>query len=160
MSKYHMGNKDREILDENTIFGMLGKGKIITLGLCEGNQPYLVSLSYGYDSTNQCIYMHCADHGLKIDFIRKNSNVCATIVEDHGYVLQDCTQNYRSVVIWGKISMVKELEEKKHAFSILFRHLEGENEEMSARMASEEDAYKSVGVLKLSIEQIDAKGNI
>lgn len=160
MSKYHMRNKDREILDENAIFEMVMKGKIITLGLCENNQPYLVTLSYGYDATNQCIYMHCADHGLKIDFIRKNPKVCATIIEDHGYVLKDCTQNYRSVVVWGKVSMIEDIKEKKHAFSILFRHLEGEKEEMSARMASEEDAYKSVGVLKLSIEQMDAKGNI
>jgi len=56
--------------------------------------------------------------------------------------------------------MIEDLAEKKHAFSILFRHLEGENEEMSAKMALEEDAYQSVGVMKLSIEQMDAKGNI
>jgi nitroimidazol reductase NimA-like FMN-containing flavoprotein (pyridoxamine 5'-phosphate oxidase superfamily) len=160
MSKYHMGKKDKEILDESTILEIVKKGKIITLALCEGNQPYIVSMSYGYDKENMCIYMHCSDHGLKIDFIHKNQNVCATVVEDHGYVLKDCTQNYRSVVIWGKAEMIEDLAEKKHAFSVLFRHLEGENEEMSAKMESEEDAYQSIGVMKLSIEQMDAKGNI
>lgn len=160
MSKYHMGKKDKEILVESTILEIVKKGKIITLALSDNHQPYIVSMSYGYDKENMCIYMHCSKHGLKVDFIKKNPNVCATIIEDHGYVLKDCTQNYRSLIIWGKASMIEDLDEKKHAFSILFRHLEGENEEMSAKMASEEDAYQSVGVMKLSIDQIDAKGNI
>jgi len=160
MSKYHMGKKDKEILDESTILEILKKGKIITLALCEDNQPYIVSMSYGYDKENMCIYMHCSEHGLKIDFMKKNPNVCATIIEDHGYVLRDCTQNYRSLVIWGKLKIVNDLAEKQHGFKILFKHLEGEQEEMSAKMESETDAYESVGMLKLEIEQIDAKGNI
>lgn len=160
MSKYHMGNQDKEILDESQIYEILKKGKIISLALCNGDQPYIVTLSYGLDLENQIIYMHCADKGLKIDFIHHNSAVCATVIEDHGYVLKDCTQHYRSLVIWGKVRIVEELAEKKHAFAVLFRHLEGEKEEMSAKMASEKDAYQSVGVLRLDIEQIDAKGNI
>lgn len=160
MSKFHMNNKDREILDENIIFEVLKKGKYMTFALCDDNQPYIVTLSYGYDQENQCVYVHCADHGMKIEFIQNNSKACATVIEDHGYVLKDCSQHYRSLVVWGNLTQVTDLAEKKHGFTVLFRHLEGTNEEMSAKMAKEEDAYHGVGVLRFDIEQIDAKGNV
>lgn len=160
MSKFHMSNQHNEILDENKILEIIKKGKFITFALCEDKQPYIITLSYGYDKENQCIYVHCADHGLKYEFIKKNHNACATIIEDHGYVLNDCTQKYRSLVIWGKLNIIKDLEEKKHGFTVLFQHLEGESEQMSAKMASEKDAFSGVGMLRFDIEQIDAKGNI
>ena len=160
MSKYHMGNKDREILDEQTIYGILKKGKIITFALCDNNQPYAISMSYGYDKENQCIYVHCSKSGLKMEFIKKNPNVCATVIEDHGYKVNDCSQFYRSLVIWGKLKLVSELSEKKHGFKILFTHLEGENETMSTKMTGPDDDYNSVGMLKFEIEHIDAKGNV
>jgi hypothetical protein len=75
-------------------------------------------------------------------------------------VQDDCTQKYRSVVIWGKISIVENLEEKKHGFSVLFTHLEGENQTISSKMKLDDGVYQDVGMLRLDIEQIDAKGNI
>lgn len=160
MSKFHMGNQDNEIINQDLIQAMLKKGKVITLALSDGLNPYIVTLSYGYDSSRQAIYMHCSKNGLKMDYIKKNPLTCATIIEDHGYVLDDCTQKYRSLVIWGKISMIEDLNEKKHGFSVLFTHLEGENQTISSKMKLEDANYQDVGVLRLDIEQIDAKGNI
>jgi len=160
MSKFHMGNPDNEIINQDLIQEILKKGKIITLALTDGTNPYVVTLSYGLDSSQKAIYMHCSKTGLKIDIIRKNPLTCATIIEDHGYVLDDCTQKYRSLVIWGKINIIEDLTEKKHGFSILFRHLEGENQKMAEKMKLDDAVFQDVGMLRLDIEQIDAKGNI
>lgn len=160
MSKFHMGNQDNEIINQELIQDMLKKGKVITLALTDGINPYIVTLSYGYDSSCQAIYMHCSKNGLKIEYIRKNPLACATIIEDHGYVQDDCTQKYRSLVIWGKVSIINDLTEKKHGFAVLFKHLEGENEKISQKMMADESVYHDVGMLRLDIEQIDAKGNI
>lgn len=160
MSKFHMGNQDNEIINQDFIQDMIRNGKIITLALTDGNLPYIVTLSYGYEADRQAIYMHCSKSGLKTDYILKNPITCATIIENHGYVQDDCTQKYRSVVIWGKISIVENLEEKKHGFSILFTHLEGENTTIGTKMKLDDAVYQDVGMLRLDIEQIDAKGNI
>lgn len=160
MSKFHMAKQEREITDDALKLEILKKGKYMVLALCKENQPYAVSLSYGYDALRHAVYFHCAEKGMKMDYILGNPQVCATVIEDHGYVLDDCTQNYRSLILWGKICKVEESEEKKQAFKVMFRHLEGENEAMGTRMLNEEDAVLGVGVLRLDIEQIDAKANV
>lgn len=160
MSKFHMGNQDNEIINQDLIQEILKKGKVITLALTDGINPYIVTLSYGYDSSQNAIYMHCSKTGLKIEIISKNPLTCSTIIEDHGYVFDDCTQKYRSLVIWGKINLIEDLSEKKHGFSILFRHLEGENQKIAEKMKLDDAVYQDVGMLRLDIEQIDAKGNI
>ena len=35
-----------------------------------------------------------------------------------------CDHKYRSVVLWGTMGLVEDPEEKKHALSIMFDHLE------------------------------------
>jgi len=34
--------------------------QFVTVALCMNNEPYLVSLSHGYDQLKNCIYFHCA----------------------------------------------------------------------------------------------------
>ena len=87
MEKYHMNNRpNREIKNKVQINKLLHTGKYVTLALCKDNQPYIVTLSYGYDEATDSLYMHCADKGLKLDFIKENPNVCGTIIEDGGYI--------------------------------------------------------------------------
>ena len=155
-----MGNKDREINDEKIIHDIIKNGKYTAIALCNNNQPYVVTLSYGYDSENNCLYFHCSLKGFKLDLIKNNSNACATIIEDHGYVINDCSHKYRSLVIWGKIQVVEDINEKEHAFDVLFAHLEKDNKTIKSETLKDISIYDKVGVLKLSIDTIDAKGNV
>lgn len=92
--------------------------------MCSGNKPYIVTLSYGYDSKTNSLYFHCSPQGLKLDFIKANSLVCATVIEDGGYVVDECGHNYRIVVFWGKMKIVPDNDEKKHGMKVLLNHLE------------------------------------
>jgi nitroimidazol reductase NimA-like FMN-containing flavoprotein (pyridoxamine 5'-phosphate oxidase superfamily) len=84
--KYHLINRpDREITDEEEILRILKNGKYATLSLCKNNEPYIVTLSYGYEEQSNSLYFHCAKKGLKLVFIKNNPRVCATIIEDGGY---------------------------------------------------------------------------
>jgi nitroimidazol reductase NimA-like FMN-containing flavoprotein (pyridoxamine 5'-phosphate oxidase superfamily) len=77
MQKYHFHNRtNREITDKESIADILKKGKYATLSLCRNNEPYIVTLSYGYDKESEYMYFHCATEGLKIDFIKSNPNIC------------------------------------------------------------------------------------
>ncbi len=160
MPKYHMHRKEREIVDTSKNKDLLIKGKFATIALCRGDEPYLVTLNYGFDDTAGCLYFHCAPKGLKLDFLLQNPNVCATVIEDLGYVDGQCDHRYRSVVIWGTMSIVKDPEEKRHGINVLLDHLEPHPEEIRKRSLSKEEAYQQVTILRLDIVQMSGKEHV
>ena len=155
-----MGNKDREINDEKIIQDILNNGKYTTIALSNNKQPYIVTLSYGYDPENKCLYFHCSNKGYKLDIIKNNPNACATIIEDHGYVINDCSHKYRSLIIWGNLHKIEDINEKEHAFDVMFAHLEKDNKTIKSQSFKDPSTYDKVCVLKLNIDAIDAKGNV
>lgn len=157
MPKYHMHKKEREIKDKNVFTEILKNGKFTTIAMCRNNEPYIVTINYGFDETNKTLYFHCAKIGLKIDFIETNPRVCATVIEDKGYKMNECEHAYRTVVFWGYMSVVKNLEEKKHGMDVLLHHLEENPNPLKKRLLKDDEAYGKVGMLKLEIQEITGK---
>jgi len=60
---------------------IIDKADVLHLAMADGNVPYVVPLSFGYDGCN--IYFHCAKEGLKLDFIRR---ILMSVFEFVGYV--------------------------------------------------------------------------
>lgn len=154
---YHPKRKDKEITDSQVIERILKNGKYTTIALSNNDNPYIVSLSYGYDKENSCLYFHCAHDGDKIEYIKRNCVVCATIIEDRGYIMNDCDHNYSSLIIRGKMLIVDELAEKKHGITVLLNHLEENPAPIRARNIVDDNSYNSVTILKLKIESVVGK---
>ena len=125
--------------------------------MCRHNEPYIVTLSYGYDSDANALYFHTAKEGLKLDFLKANSTVCATVIEDGGYILDECGHEYRSVVFWGDMKIVDDLTEKKHGMSVLLSHLEEKESVIKEKLLKSDDYYSKMEVLRLNITQIHGK---
>ncbi len=155
--KYHMRRSDREIKDENEINEILNGGKYIVVALCRENEPYIVTLSYGYDNEAGVIYMHSGKEGLKSEFIKANPKVCATIIDDRGYIQKECGHEYRTVVIHGRLSFVQELQEKKKAMEVILRQLEEIPEIVRERSLKNDEIYNNVAILRLNIENLTGK---
>ena len=135
MKTYHLKNRpDREITLQREIDELLKNNKYVVISMCRENEPYIVTLSYGYDPSTRSLYMHCNSNGLKTDFIKVNPNVCATIIEDGGYMIDDCTQKYIYLVFCGKIHILEHLEEKKYGMNILLNHLENNPDFIKEKM--------------------------
>jgi len=62
---FHIRRKDREITIDNQLKEALKTASYITIALCKNNEPYLVSLSHGYDEKKNYLYFHCASNGKK-----------------------------------------------------------------------------------------------
>lgn len=152
-----MRKQEREITDKNELIEILKNGKIITIAMSRDNEPYVVTLSYGYDETKQALYFHTAVKGLKIDFIRANPNVCATVIEDKGYVVDECEQKYRSLVLWGKMIVVEELDEQKYGINVLLNHLENKPEPIYKRNIPDDTKFDKVSILRLDIKEMTGK---
>ena len=129
MTEYHLKNRpNREIISDSEINDILLKGKFTVISMCRDNEPYIVTLCYGFVAKKRSLYAHCAPNGLKVDFFKTNNRIYATIIEDGGYVADECAHMYKTVVFFGTISFVKDLDEKKHGMTILLNHLENDNE--------------------------------
>lgn len=124
MQQYHLQNRpNRELKLDSEIKEILKSGKFTVISMCRDNEPYIVTLSYGFDVESNSLYFHCATRGLKLDFIKSNPKVCATVIEDGGYVMGQCEHHYKTVVFWGQLKVVTELEERVHGMKILLNHL-------------------------------------
>ncbi|MBY9018544.1 MAG: pyridoxamine 5'-phosphate oxidase family protein [Candidatus Lokiarchaeota archaeon] len=159
MTKYHMRRKEKEITEKDLLNTIIIEGKYVTISMCRKDEPYIVSLSYGYDQDKNCLYFHCANEGLKIDFIKTNPLVCATIIKDRGYKMNECDHAYQSIVMRGKLISIENLEEKKHGFDVLISHLEENTDRMKKKHLNNEKSYVNTCILRLDIEEISGKVN-
>jgi nitroimidazol reductase NimA-like FMN-containing flavoprotein (pyridoxamine 5'-phosphate oxidase superfamily) len=162
MKKYHMNRSDREIEDDLELKKIVKNGKFVVISMCSDNSPYVVTLNYGYDDKKNALYFHTAFRGLKLDIVNQNPNVCATVIEDLGYKPGECDHSYRSVVFWGKMSVIADLEEKKYGLNILLNHLEDEPDEVRKKLLKEDSRYEKMqmAILRLDIERITGKKGV
>ena len=72
-----MRKKEYQITDFSEIEKIIESSLICRLGLCNNNIPYVVPLNFGYKE--KVLYFHSAPEGKKIEYIRKNNNVCFEI---------------------------------------------------------------------------------
>ena len=158
MARVHMNKAEREIADPAEMIGILSRGKYATIGLCKGEAPYVVTLSYGYDPERRALYFHTARRGLKLDFLRANPNACGTVIEDLGYVTDKCSHKYRSVVFYGRMSIVPVTEERLHGLEVMARQLEDNVSRRVDKLARLPDSdWERVEILRLDIEEMTGK---
>ena len=120
----------------------------------DGN-PYVIPMNFGYEEN--VIYLHSAPEGHKIEMIHRNNNVCLTFHNKHELTYQNktvaCSYSMRSesVVCKGKVSFIEDMEEKKHALSVIMRHYTPDEFRYS------DPAVRNVKVWKVQIEQLTGK---
>lgn len=157
MEQYHPKRKRNEIIDEAEKQALLKWGNHVTIALCKANEPYLVTLSYGYDTERDALYFHCANKGDKLDFIRHNPAACATLIKDNGYLETKCDHDYRTLIIRGSLSIVDDLAEKKHGLQVLLNHLERDPQPIFERNIKDDQSYNTVTILKLEMASVIGK---
>jgi nitroimidazol reductase NimA-like FMN-containing flavoprotein (pyridoxamine 5'-phosphate oxidase superfamily) len=155
--KYHMRRSERQIEEWAVIEEILREGKYATLALCRNNEPYIVTLNYGYDPAHRSLYFHCAKKGMKTDFVTGNPDVCAMVIQDKGYLQNECEHAYRSVVIRGRVDILTEENEKRKAIDVLLNHLEERPEIMRAKLRDRTEKLKAVQIWRLVIKGISGK---
>ena len=94
---------------------------------------YVVPLNYGY--ADGALYFHSAPEGRKVDILKKNSEVCFTVVSDYELVRGEkaCswTAEYRSVIGTGKARILTEPEEKERGLAVFMGQYSGEDYDFS-----------------------------
>jgi len=137
---YHMIRTDKEITDASVLRKILKSSSFMTVAMCKNNEPYMVSLSFGYDETRNCIYFHCATEGKKLDYLKANNRIWAQALLDYGYVQGECDHRYASVHFNGKVTFIEDRNEKLHAIQTMINQLDKNPTRLLTKLKDEKPA--------------------
>ena len=152
-----MTKRERQITDPEQILDILNKGKVLHLGLCVDNEPYVVPMNYGYtmETGKLVIYLHSAVRGKKLDMIAVNPKVFfeidCDVVPFDGVMPCQYGVTYSSVMGKGTAQIVEDVEEKKKAMSILMKTQTGKDFSFVDRLVS------MVAVIRIDVMEYTAK---
>ncbi len=148
--------KEKEISDKNEMLAILENAKYITIAMCVDNEPYLVTLSHGYDRERNCIYFHCAREGKKIDILKEQNKVWGQALMDKGYVQGSCDHLYATTQFMGRVTFVENSDEKKHALEVMINVLEDDPQKVPDTQLTEK-SIKGVQIGRINIEYMSGK---
>jgi nitroimidazol reductase NimA-like FMN-containing flavoprotein (pyridoxamine 5'-phosphate oxidase superfamily) len=152
-----MTKRERQVTDQEQILGILDRGKVLHLGLCVDNEPYVVPMNYGYTFRDGklTVYLHSAVRGKKLDMITANPNVFFEIDCDmipfSGEKPCQYGVAYSSVMGRGIARIVEDVEEKKNAMSVLMKTQTGKEFSFEDRLVS------MVAVIRIDVLEYTAK---
>ncbi|MBQ9624651.1 MAG: pyridoxamine 5'-phosphate oxidase family protein [Clostridia bacterium] len=153
-----MYRKDREVTNIDEILKIVGKAKILHLGLFDAKFPYIVPLHFGYEyaDENLIFYIHCAKVGHKLDLIRQNSNVCVELECDIELIEggdDPCmySSTFASIIGTGKAEIAADENEKIKGLKLLMQNQTGRDFEITAQMAA------SVEIIRVIVNSFTAK---
>jgi len=122
--------------------------------MIDHGNPYLLPFNYGYK--NNCIYIHSASTGKKIDVLQKRPEVCFEVEQKaelvKGSKACDWSTRYRSVIGYGDIAIITDYNQKKEGLEIIMAQ-HGAPELIDFK----EKNVNSIVILKLSIKSMTGK---
>ena len=148
--------KEKEIKDKNEMLAILEEAKYVVVAMCADNEPYLATLSHGYDRERNCIFFHCAKEGKKVDILNKQNKVWGQALVDKGYVQGSCDHLYATTQFMGEVTFVEDADEKKHALEVMINALEDDPQKLLDEQVTEK-SIAGVQIGRIDIEYMSGK---
>lgn len=126
-----MRRKDRAVTSPSEIVEIMSRCEVLHLAIAAQPAPYLLPVNFGMEPDGMTLYVHGAMEGTKYDLLAKNDQVGFEMECTSGLVLDEashsCTMNYESVMGWGTVSEVTDLDGKLHALYCIMRQYHSED---------------------------------
>ena len=151
-----MRRSDKEIKDKKCIEWILKKATVCRIALCNNNNPYIVPMNFGFK--DNCLYLHSASEGQKIDIININNNICFEVDLETEIVTADnaCSwgMKYYSIIGFGKAHFIKDNGEKEDALNIIMQKYSHKSDKSFEYL---KPALDKTTVIKVEIESLTGK---
>ena len=146
------GSYDRQVIEQ-----ILDEGFICHVGFVVEDLPYVIPT--GYARTGDQLLIHGSQASRMLRALKTGIDVCVTVTLIDGLVLARSafhhSMNYRSVVIFGRATLIESREQKVAALFALSEHIIRGRWE-NVREPSEAELQQTT-VLSLPIEEASAK---
>jgi nitroimidazol reductase NimA-like FMN-containing flavoprotein (pyridoxamine 5'-phosphate oxidase superfamily) len=147
-----MRRSDKQITELKEIESLLRSSEICHLSMVDDGKPYLVPLNFGYE--DGALYFHSAPEGRKIDILRKNPDVCFSVIARNilvkGEKACSWTAKYTSVIGTGRATIVDDRAGKEEGLSILMKQYSDEDYDFSGENLD--------GVVIIRVEVLEMTG--
>ena len=149
--------RERQVTDPEQILHILDTAKVLNLGLCQNDEPYVVPMNYGYtmEEGKLTLYLHSAVKGKKLDMVQANPKVFFSMDCDRmpfeGRVPCQYGLVYSSIMGRGRATLVEDVEEKKRAMSLLMKTQTGKDFTFEDRLVT------IVTVIRIDVAEYTAK---
>jgi nitroimidazol reductase NimA-like FMN-containing flavoprotein (pyridoxamine 5'-phosphate oxidase superfamily) len=152
-----MRRKEREVTEMSEIETIISGSDVCRIAFANGNVPYIVTMNFGYSGGRKpCLYFHCAPEGRKLEMMNRNNFVCFEMDADHvlyrGEKGCDWGMNFSSVVGYGKIYIVENIEERRSGLDCIMKQYGG-----SGVWHYDEKILGRTTILRLEISEISGK---
>ena len=147
----------RGVYDREVVYSILDEGFVCHVGFAVDGRPFVIPTGYARDDDQ--LYVHGSQISRMLRTLASGIDVCVTVTLLDGLVMARSafhhSMNYRSVVIFGKASMVDEREAKLAALRAFSEQvIPGRWDE--ARKPTEQE-LKATAVLALPLQEASAK---
>ena len=143
--------------DRETVYGILDEGFICHVGFAPQGQPFVIPT--GYARVDDKLYIHGSQASRMLRTLSGGLDACVTVTLIDGLVLARSafhhSINYRSVVIFGRATIVEDREEKSSALVALSEHIV-RGRWADVREPTEEELVQTT-VLSMPIVEASAK---
>jgi nitroimidazol reductase NimA-like FMN-containing flavoprotein (pyridoxamine 5'-phosphate oxidase superfamily) len=147
----------RGVYDRQLVYGILDEGFICHVGFTIEGQPFVIPT--GYARVDDQLFIHGSQVSRMLRVLSSGIDVCVTVTLVDGLVLARSafhhSINYRSVVIFGRATLVEEREAKVAAlFAFSEQVIPGRWNDVREPTEAE---LKATTVLSLSLVEVSAK---
>lgn len=147
--------RKRQALSPEENVAILNRGTSGVLAVSgDDGYPYAVPLSYVYDGSK--IYFHCAKSGHKLDAIKGNNKVSFCVIDQDHVVPERYTSYFKSVIVFGKIRVLDDDEEKRTAVEKLALKY-APNDTVVNRQKAIEREWNPLCMLEMIIDHMTGK---
>ncbi len=147
-----MRRKKQELTEEECVHILTVQPRGFIAVLADNDYPYAVPMNYVYD--NGRIYFHSALEGQLTDAINKSDKVTFTVINNGEKVENEWWYIFKSVIVFGRIKIIEEKDEKIKRLRILG------NKYFPSEEYTEKEIEKAIDrtqVLELNIEHMSGK---
>ncbi|MEM9006716.1 MAG: pyridoxamine 5'-phosphate oxidase family protein [Cyanobacteria bacterium P01_F01_bin.86] len=146
------GHHERDVIHQ-----ILDEALVIHVGFVANNQPFVIPMAYGRDGDS--LYIHGSTASRMLKNLEQGVDICVTATLLDGIVIARSlfhhSMNYRSVVLFGRATLVESDEEKLHALQVLSEQIVPGRCEQARQPTPKE--VKATKVLLFPIEEGSAK---
>jgi len=143
--------------DRETVYAILDEGFICHVGFVVDGQPFVIPT--GYARVDDKLYIHGSQASRMLRSLAEGIEACVTVTIVDGLVLARSafhhSINYRSVLVFGRATLVSDAQEKYAALTALSEHI------VPGRWADvrepNEQELKLTTVLRLPLAEASAK---
>ncbi|HXW14437.1 MAG TPA: pyridoxamine 5'-phosphate oxidase family protein [Terriglobia bacterium] len=147
----------RGVYDREAVYGILDEGLVCHVGFVVDGMPVVIPTGYG--RKDDMLYIHGSTASRMFRALGEGADVCITVTLLDGLVLARSafhhSMNYRSVVIFGKATVLNDPPAKQEALRVFVGHVApGRLQEI--RQPTDKE-LQVTAVLAIPLEEVSAK---